>query len=116
MVAFIALAIPADFWLRKAPILRSLSLTLNQRRYHLAVACFHPLPQRGLPGGTARVPIGLPVERPAEMWPPPMKPRPEWSKLSLLKSSMIEPKAPAAMNGLVSLSSKKTVTPEPVYL
>ena len=30
-------------------------LTSNQRRYHLAVACFHPLPQRGLPGGSGPI-------------------------------------------------------------
>ena len=83
--------------------------------YHFAVAFFHSRPQRGVPGGTGRVAIGRPLERPAEIQAPPKKPRPAWSKLSPLKSSMFMPcEAPAAMNGLISLSSKNTPTPLPL--
>ena len=44
--------------------------------YHLAVACFHSRPQRGVPGGTGRVRIGRPLVVPPEIQAPPKKPSP----------------------------------------
>ena len=85
-------------------------MTLKDRRYHLAFAAFQAEPQRGVPGGKARVEIGRPLVIVAVMTAPPKKPKPEWSKWSLLKSSITIPYAPAPMNGLMYRCSKNTPT------
>src|SRR5206468_9066628 len=44
------------------------------RRYHFAVAFFHSAPQRGVPAGTGRYPIGRPLLWPTLIVAPPMAP------------------------------------------
>ena len=82
---------------------------LKACEYHFAVAAFQARPSAACRAGSARSTIGRPLVTLAEMKAPPKKPRPAWSKLSLLKSSIVMPSAPAPMNGLNYLSSKKTV-------
>src|SRR5882762_103447 len=56
----------------------------KERLKYFATAFFHSPPQRGVPCGTGRISIGRAPFEPACKNPPPMKPRPEWSKLSPL--------------------------------
>jgi hypothetical protein len=48
------------------------------------VAFFHCEPQVGVPGGVGRESMGAAPMGVTRVLPPPTKPRPEWSKLSLL--------------------------------
>src|SRR5437773_11348722 len=82
------------------------------RLKYFPTAFFHSEPQRGVPCGTGRTSMGRAPFEPACMNPPPMKPRPEWSKLSPLNSSIARPRPPAPMKELKFLSSKNRVTEE----
>ena len=80
--------------------------------YQSAFACFHFVPHCGVPGGSGRLAIGRPLVTLAQMYPPPRKPRPLWSKLSLLNSSIMVCEAPVARNGLIQRSLKNTLMPD----
>src|SRR5258706_15832524 len=88
---------------------------VNACAYQSAFARFQAEPQRGVPGGSGRVPIGRPLVTAEKVWAPPWKPRPVWSKLSLFHSSTTCCDAPAARKGLIHRSLKKTLTDDMVW-